>query len=231
MIRYEDSAVECEALSGKTYIAIPFEIYQSVSGEATLTAYKACKNIAEKFFSVYSNNLFRKEGVIWASQQIQHFMKKYGYQYDAQASGVILEFTAGEDTLKMPVRDESALLKTAEEWFQYENITNVEPDFSSVEKGVAFATIRDNKIISCACINDMFYADGAVEIQVDTALQHRNRGFGYMCVASLMKYLCRQGHKVWYKCYERNSASVALAYKCGLQLQGKRASFVCFANV
>ncbi|MCI8611129.1 MAG: GNAT family N-acetyltransferase [Clostridiales bacterium] len=231
MIRYEDAAVERAALSGEAYIAIPFEIYQNVSGGITLTIYKRCKDIAEKFLSVYREDPLHNDGITWAAQQIQTFMIKYGYHYNAEASDVILEFSAKEDTLKMPALDESILLKTPGEWLLYENTTNVDPDFSSVEKGVAFVVVRDGKIISCACINDVYYADGAVEIQVETALQYRNLGLGHMCAASLMKHLCRQGHKVWYKCYERNSASVMLACKCGLHLQGKRASFVCFANV
>ncbi len=196
MIRYEDPTVECAALSGQTYVAIPFEIYQSVSGKVKLTVYKACKDIAKEFLSVYGDNPLHKDGIMWAARHIQDFMIKYGYQYDAQASDVILEFAAREDTLKMPDRNESVLLKTTEEWFQYENATSADPDFLSPEKGVAFAAVRDGEIISCACINDMFYADGAIEIQVDTVLQYRNCGLGYMYSVSLIKYLCGLGYTV-----------------------------------
>ncbi len=231
MIRYEDPSVEQAALSGETYLAIPFEIHQSAAGEVSLTVYAACRDIAEEFLCAYNGNPFQKDGLAWVSQRIGIFMEDHGYQFDSQASCAILEFTACERYLKKPDENQVLQLKTRDEWMQFENETDAEPDFGNHEKGAAFAVVRDGKIISCACTNDAFYADGAVEINVETALQYRGRGFGYMCTEALTESLCNQGYKVWYKCYEENSASAALARKCGMRLEGKRVSFVCFADV
>lgn len=231
MIRYEDLSVEQAALSGKTYIAIPFEIYEGAAGEVSLTAYGACKDVAEGFWASYGDSPFQKEGLEWVSQRIAAFMAKYGYQYDPQASRKILEFSTCGYGVQIPDRNEAIVMKTRDEWMQYENETDAEPDFANGEKGVAFAVIRNKRIVSCACTNDAFYADDAAEIHVETALQYRGRGFGYMCTAALTEFLCAQGYRVWYKCYEENYASASLARKCGIRLHGKRVSFVCFADV
>ena len=209
MIRFEDLSVEQAALSNEAYIAIPFEIYQSAAGKVSLTVYRSCKNVAEQFLSAYGGNPFEEEGITWASQRIAAFLADYGYQYDSQASRAILEFTAFAGTLKKRRKNEAVALKTRDAWLKYENQTDAEPDFGNAEKGTAYAVIRDDKIISCACTNNAFYANGAAEIES----------------------LCTQGYKVWYKCYEDNSASVALAHKCGMQFTGKRISFVCYADV
>ena len=37
MILLEDASVEQDVLAGNAYIAVPMEIYQSISGETTLT--------------------------------------------------------------------------------------------------------------------------------------------------------------------------------------------------
>ena len=231
MIRYEDQSVEQAALSGKAYIAIPFEIYESTTGEVFLTTYTACRDVAEEFWDSYRASPFQREGLVWASGQIAAFMAEHGYQYDPRASRAILEFTVSRNELKMPDKTETIALRTRDEWIQYENETDAEPDFADNEKGAAFAVVRSEKIVSCACTNDAFYADDAVEIHVETARQYRGRGFGYMCTAALAKSLCVQGYKVWYKCYEDNFASAALAGKCGMHFAGKRVSFVCFADV
>lgn len=231
MIRFEDLSVEQAALSNEAYIAIPFEIYQSAAGKVSLTVYRSCKNVAEQFLSAYGGNPFEEEGITWASQRIAAFLADYGYQYDSQASRAILEFTAFAGTLKKRRKNEAVALKTRDAWLKYENQTDAEPDFGNAEKGTAYAVIRDDKIISCACTNDAFYANGAAEIHVETALQYRGQGFGFMCTEALTESLCTQGYKVWYKCYEDNSASVALAHKCGMQFTGKRISFVCYADV
>ena len=230
MLIYEDSAIESAALSGEAHIAIPVEIYQNAAGEIQLTAYTSCKEIANTFLSIYGTDPFHKDSLSWLANRIDTFMEHYGFRYDPEASGIILEYTA-EGNVLQSAKVKTISIRKLDEWIQYKNKTDVDPDFASGEKGVASAVVENENIVSCACTNDAFYADGAVEIHVETAPEYQNRGFGCSCVTSLISYLTNQGYKVWYKCYETNFASAAIAQKCGLQLTGRRVSFVCYADV
>ncbi len=102
--------------------------------------------------------------------------------------------------------------------------------FLNTYHNIACAVVKNGAIASCACINDAFYANGAVEIYVETVPAYRNQGFGTSCVTALVSCLSQKKTPIWYKCYESNSASVAIAKKCGLKLKGKRLSFVCYAD-
>ena len=105
MLVIEESAVEQDALAGRTYIAIPMEIYQSGSEAATVTVYSACRDIAEKFISVCGADPFQKSLLEKTSRQIKLFMEKFGYRFDTQASQTILEYTA-KDICKTPKKNE-----------------------------------------------------------------------------------------------------------------------------
>lgn len=230
MLKYEEPAIEQAALSGEMYIAIPVEVYQNAADEVQLTTYAACEETAKAFLSDYGADPFRRDALSWLASRMDAFMTPYGYRYNSEASRVILEYTAENDVLRPP-KVRTISIKNLDEWLQYENKTDVDPDFTHGGKGIAFAVEENGCIVSCACTNDAFYADGAVEIHVETAPEYQNRGFGYSCVASLVYCLTDQGYKVWYKCYETNFASAAIAQKCGLRLTGRRISFVCYADV
>ncbi len=130
MTLIEDTSAEQNALAGNAYIAVPLEIYQSASGETTLTAYPACRDIVQFYMSICEQNPLEKELIALVSQQIAAFMENVGYKYDAEASQTILEYTAPKEW-QMPKRTNGTVLiiKTLEEWAKYKNETNAEPDF------------------------------------------------------------------------------------------------------
>lgn len=232
MLRLEDSSIERDALLGNAYIAVPMEIYQDISGELTITVYSACRDIADAYISKCQGNPFQPETLDWAAQQIDVFMTQFGYRFDAEASQTILEYSAKDFVAPETAsrQKDVVLIKTADEWIQYQNKTNAEPDFIDKNHSIACVIVKQGMIVSCACVNDAFYTNAAAEIHVETALEYRNQGFGSSCAAALIFYLSRKNIPVWYKCYENNSASAAIARKCGLRLEGKRTSFVCYAD-
>ena len=227
----EDMSAEQNALAGDAYIAVPLEIYQSISGLITLTAYSACRDIVQSYMSACERNPLEKELIAQVSQQIASFMENVGYKYNAESSQTILEYVVPNEW-QMPnnVSGNVTMIKTIDEWAQYRNKTNAEPDFLNSDRSIACAVVESGAIISCACINDAFYADGAVEIYVETMPKYQNQGLGAVCVATLISYMFQKKIPIWYKCYENNPASAAIAKKCGLALKGKRLSFVCYAD-
>lgn len=232
MILLEDASVERDVLAGNAYIAVPMEIYQSISGEMALTVYSACRDIARSYMAALGQDAFEKDLLAQASGRIEAFMQTVGYTYDAEASQTILEYAAGKEWHMPKIQtDHVLIIKTLDEWAQYKNKTNAEPDFLDNDCSAAFVIVKNETIVSCACINDAFYADDAVEIYVETAADCQNQGYAASCTAALVSYFWQKGISVWYKCYENNSASAAVAKKCGLKLRGKRVSFVCYADV
>lgn len=231
MILIEDTSAEQNALAGNAYIAVPLEIYQSISGETTLIAYSACRDIIKSYMSACGQDPLEKKLTARVSQQIKAFMENVGYKYDAEVSQPILEYTTPREW-QMPknINDDVIIIKTLDEWTQYKNETNAEPDFLSSDHNIACAAVKNGSIVSCACINDAFYANAAVEIYVETVPKYQNQGLGTSCVAALVSCLFQKEIPVWYKCYENNLASTAVAEKCGLRLEGKRLSFVCYAD-
>lgn len=232
MILLEDASVEQDVLAGNAYIAVPMEIYQSISGETTLTVYSACSNIAHSYMAALGQDAFEKDLLAQTSGRIEAFMKTVGYTYDAEASQTILEYATGKEWHTPKIQsDHVIIIQTLDEWTQYKNETNAEPDFLDNGRSAAFVIVKNETIVSCACINDAFYTNGAVEIHVETAADYQERGYAASCTAALVSYFWQKGISVWYKCYENNSASAAVAEKCGLKLRGKRVSFVCYADV
>lgn len=198
----------------------------------TITVYSACSDIAQYYRSALKQNPFEKSLMAQVSRRIETFMKNVGYTYNAEVSQTILEYTAGKEWQMSKIEiDNVTVIKTLDEWIQYRNETNAEPDFSDDGCNAAFVIVKNDTIVSCACTNDAFYADDAIEIYVETASGYQNRGYAASCTAGLVSYFWQKGISVWYKCYENNSASAAVAERCGLKLKGKRVSFVCYADV
>lgn len=231
MLKFEDAAVERAALAGEAYIAIPVEVYQSAPGSLQVTAYASCEKIARHFLSLYGADPFCSDALAWLGSRIAAFMAPRGYKYNAEASEVILEYAAPKNGVLQLQNTEAIQIQDQYTWLSYENETGADPDFLDDKVEPAFAVVENRRIVSCACINDAFYANGAVEVYVETAPAYRGRGYGKRCAASLISHLQRRGLDVLYKCYATNSASAAIACACGLERTGRRASFVCYADV
>ena len=229
MIRIEDAALERSALTGEMDIAIPVEVYLPADGEPEITTFALCEDIVREYAARFAEDLLGESAIAWLSAQVTAQIADYGYTYAPDPSTVIAEYQARNPA---PMQSSGSVIRldVAENRHEYRNETSVEFDFTDDVDDPVFAAVENNAIVSCACINDADYANGALELYVETAQAHRNRGYGKMCVAALTNHLLQQGKIIWYKCYEGNYASVAVAKGCGLALAGRRAALVCYAN-
>ena len=79
-----------------------------------------------------------------------------------------------------------------------------------------FGIVIDGTVVSAAyAFLPAEMIDDEVEIGVETVLEHRGRGYAAECVAALSRYLDSKETDVMYSYYKDNTASGALAEKCG----------------
>ena len=230
MIRIEDADLERAVLAGEMGIAIPAEIYLPVDGEPKITTFALCEEPVREYASRFAGELLSDAALAWLGARIGPQMAIYGYAFDREPSGVIEEYLAEKQT-RLPTENKALRLDLAGNQGICENETSVEIEPESAEQNAVFAVVENGRIVSLACVNDAEYSSGAVELYVETAPKHRNKGYGKMCVAALANHFLQQEKTVWYKCYAENSASVAIARSCGFHLVGKRAAMVCYADV
>ncbi len=116
-----------------------------------------------------------------------------------------------EDVNKSLILDSSEVLVPEEE---YESLIDIDVDALSMGY-LCFATVTDGTIISVASENPYREDESIVNIGVETAEEHRCKGYGASNVAALAYYLLDTGMTVEYTVDNENASSVRLAERVG----------------
>jgi GNAT superfamily N-acetyltransferase len=83
----------------------------------------------------------------------------------------------------------------------------------ALDRGFGFCLTRREEILSESFAGP--FANGVIEIGVETSQQHRQRGYATQVCAHLIRECERLGFSTYWNCDARNAASIALARKLG----------------
>lgn len=228
MVRIEDKETEEFALSGFSCFAVPVEVFVPVKGEAQILSYSACEDIAREWEEKYSGCLLSEKARSELYVSLEAIVKNNGLTHIQNENEWMAEYVFYPD-MQLPKRDteikihmissNAVLAKICE-------MSGCDIEIADDGEDVIFAVVDNGRLLAYAGMNDLSYEDDSVEISVETAPEHRRKGYGSACVTALTEHLIKKGKTVRYKCSKENVRSSALAEKCGFRLEGERYSFV-----
>lgn len=228
MVKAECKELENEVVEGLSCIAVPVEAFIAENGEPVIVAYSFCMDTAAEWERLYGEDLTSEDSVEWLEKRLFDDMKKLRYLRYHNENELMLEYIAKPD-IQMPKIDlghkvckiysNAVLSKLCE-------ASGCDIEIADDGEDGVFAIVENGVILAYAGMNDVEYSDGSVEISVETAPESRNKGYATAVVQELTQHLLNKGVCVRYKCSSDNSASSAVAEKCGFVLEGKRLSFV-----
>jgi RimJ/RimL family protein N-acetyltransferase len=230
LLIHEDPFFEEAAMSGDFDVIVPVSIFVPANGdEQIITAYNAVWDICEEYEKKNSDDILNAKSLGELCRDIVPIVREMDYDVDLKGSRVILEYRIDSvnEAVEMYSR-RSTIVRFAEEIEDLEWPLLHVPD--SDDEDPCSIVSENGVVCAFAGIND-FSDDDSVEINVETALEHRGKGCGTAATAGLVKFLIEDGNTVAYNCAESNKASSAIARKLGMTLKGKRFSVVCYAGV
>ena len=230
-VYFEDEGLEKYVMDGDSLIAVPFQISEDVRGERKITAYRSFGDFAEDFARRFEQDPLSREAKEYVEKTLAPKMKSAGYEYESEYDQTVVSYEAVKDKLAPVSRSVCVeLIDNNERLSQlyFATTRDVEIDDGDPADCVA-AAVRDSVVLSAASVND-YSDDGSVEINVETAINERCKGYAVACVSALAAYLLSLGERVSYKCRETNVASRRVAEKCGLVYTGKTYNFVCYSK-
>lgn len=229
MIVVENPKLEQSVLKGISCIAVPVEVFVPQKGEAIVTTYSFCVDVAGRWEEKHKDELLSDAAVECLKADFETIAENIGYRYFLSENEYMLEYKFTPDMRLTKSTDEIKVHKISSNAVLSKLCAASGCDIEIADDGedILFAVVEDGMLCAYAGMNDVIYDDGSVEISVETAPEHRRQGYGLACVEALVTHLVNKGITVRYKCSKLNAPSSALAEKCGFVLDGKRFSFVC----
>lgn len=226
---FEDADLEEFVLSGESDIAIPIQVTQSADGEVSVTAYLKYKLEAEQFCRVFAADPFSDGAKEYLESVFSPLMKKLGYRFEREYDQTVLSYEAECGKLQdVPCDAKIIFIGTNEELSSLYLGTTRDFEIDDDDPAdVAFAAVQGNVALSVATVND-YSEDGSVEINVETAKNERDKGYGAAVTSALCRHLLSLGERVSYRCRASNGASRRVAEKCGLTYKGKTFYYLCY---
>ncbi len=229
MITLVDKRFEKFSLSRDGVLAVPVTITSFSDGKLSVECYRKTKSIIKRWLHEYRNCEMTNEAFAILTARLNLLMKKYSLVPDRYENAIIKEYLLSE--IPDFSHPNCTILKTSDEIAKYKSETSVwnfKIDGES-ETDVVCAYIEDETILAYASVNS--FGDGCEicpEINVETAKDHRKKGYASLCVKALSSYLLnvQKCTGIIYKCREENTASCRVAESCGFKLISRSRSFV-----
>ena len=227
MIIFEDRELEASVLAGRSCIAVPFEIWVPECGESQITVYSCFEHTANMFETLFARAPFEADALKWLDDKLYATVKEFGYIHAEEDIHHLCEYLA-DDLSQLHKQGSCADVR----------IVYCDAEIEAVDKSLiediyiddASAIVVQDGVLACiACLNDVTFEDGSVEIYVETKPEYRRRGFASEAVEILAEYCLKKGLSVRYKCAENNIGSISVAEKCGFVKTGERYSYVCYS--
>lgn len=214
----EDLDFEEFVMEGESCIAVPFEITDA-NGKCEITVYSHFCSVAEDFAKLYGDRPFCAEGAKFVAERLLSEMKAAGYAYSEKDSPITVKYKAVPEKINEEFlnRKNVVMISTNDEFEEYYNDVSRDIELDDGDKfDVCFAAVEKGHIVSYAGVNDFADGDG-LDINVETAEEYRNRGYGTAVAAELARYLSKNGAMVYYNCRNTNAASRRTAEKAGFE--------------
>lgn len=229
MVIIENKELEEFALSPLSCFAVPVEVFVPTCGEPTVFSYSVCERESREWEEKYKGRLLSDEALEDLHNSFEAVVKKLSLERVPNENEWMMEYVFTPD-MHLPKSDSAVkvhMISSNAVLSKICEISGCDIEIADDGEDVVFAVVDEGRLLAYAGMNDVKYEDNSVEISVETAPEHRRCGYGIACVAALTKHLTGKGIAVRYKCSRENSASSALAEKCGFELEGERFSFVC----
>lgn len=229
MLRFESAELEKEVLSGESCIAVPIEIYAPMSGETIVTAYSFCKDAARRVLEQFGDDLLSDKALEYIDKEFKTIAENIGYRHDGHENQMMLEYEMHDlsQLNKKLIRGDCIKITSQDVLSKLCENSGCEIELEG-DGDVMFAVVGDGRIMSYAGVNDYTDDVNSLEINVETAEDCRRCGYASAAVCALCEHILCSGKKAVYKCSAENTASSALAEKCGFELFGRRYSYVCY---
>ncbi len=212
-------------LAGNSCIAVPVEIYLQEGKAPVITTYSCFGKIAEEFEAIFGHDVIASDALNWLDEKLYSAVKALGYEHCYDDIHMLSEYSISALS-QLRNRDEAVLVIKDES--ELDGLDTALIDGIAVDKEAA-VVVKDGKLVSIACANDVPFEDDSVELFVETDAAYRNLGYGAATVSTLAELYLKKGITVRYKCAKNNDASIRLAEKCGFEKNGNRYSYVCYA--
>ena len=200
-------------------VIVPFSVTGRTDGTYECDVYDVLRDKVELTAPAdyLTEGFFRRVNL-----SLAHPVAALGYEPDMQLTHSFLMHYRSDKIL-----DESAILPSTvkvEDIAAYTDLTDTE--FSTDEFPV-FATLEGGALVCTCGVND-FIDENTVEIAVETVEKYRGNGYARSCVTAMVNYLISEGYSAAYLTYPDNTASIALAESCALDLYSRDYHFVCY---
>ena len=203
---------------------VPFEATVR-NGELVVESFRRTIKSAKKFHKQFYHDPFSDEAIAFIVSELSSVVSGWGYFTDDIKEGHIITYVA--DIAKSDlILDSTHKIKKAD---GYINLTEYELESIDEEDDACyFVTVIDGKIVSVCETNAQDAFIGAKEINVYTAHEYRGLGYGASNVSAMVKHYISLGYRVAYTSRKDNSASCALAEKCGFDKVAETYYYICY---
>ncbi len=198
---------------------VPF-LVESYGDDLEIEVYSGIRRLAKRYVKKYGKDIFSDEALTALNEELEKYALSHGYEGEAHER---LRWYHSFSLRNAENLDVSAILPSSVkiERDGLENLTTLDVK-ENLEKNIPmFATVSDSKIVSMACVNEYGQGQKMLEITVETAPEHRRRGYARSNTAALAKFLLENGYSVAYCCSRYNEGSRRIAESLGFELDGR----------
>ena len=217
-------------MDGELCICVPVSLWLPENGELEITAYKNVWDICEEYEAAHGFDPFEADALEELCNKVEPVASDMGYTMDRKGNRTVLEFSLSEMNDIVKTNAENAIvIQSYKDVSDHPCLCLHKPETAEDGFDACAVVVCDNAVCAVAGIND-FSDDDSYEIYVETTKDYRGRGYASAAVSALAEYLISKGCTISYKCGSDNAASIAVAKKLGMKLDGCRFDAVCYAE-
>ena len=199
-------------------LLIPAGIAVRCGGDYDISCYEDTADIVCDYAERYGNDLFGNEAAEYLRSRLDPIFAERGYALQLEVDLVYhLDRKLDECTDVTVINARDAL--------ELDNLCGIDLDEAVGIGQEAFVCVEDGCVVSVAVEN--YTHKGETEIAVETAPDHRRRGYARAAATVLCNDIVASGGRVTWHCSEDNAPSVALAESIGFKLDG-REMYYCY---
>ena len=202
-----------------TDLLIPFGIAVREGEDHDISCYEDSADIVCEYAERHAIDLFGDEAVSFLKTSLDPVFCERGYELQIENDTVyLLDHTIEESGNVTVINARDAL--------GYENLCEIDLTEAMEIGQEAFVCIADGCVVSVAVEN--YTHKGETEIAVETAPDHRRRGYAKAVASALCNDIVRSGGSVTWHCSSDNIPSCTLAEAIGFRRDGREMYFCYF---
>jgi len=224
LVKTEKRKMEKYLFNTLPEVLVPIEVTKR-GDKLKVETFRRTKRVAKQFYKLFKDDPFSESAREYLHKSLKDTVDSWGYYIEDLNEGHIVTYLANGYDEEL-IQSTTVKIKSGK---GYENLTDYELeaiDESSDE--CYFVTVIDNKIVSVCETNASDAFIGAKEINVYTAPEYREKGYGASNVSAMIKHYIDLEHNVAYTSRVDNYSSVRLAERCGLDRVAESFYYICY---